>query len=284
VVTGANSGIGLQITKELNKRGATVHVLCRDRERGEAAMSELAQHGCNATRLVLHLVDLTDFSTIRRFADQFKKENDKLDMLINNAGIMFYPKFEKTIDGFEKTWQSNYLGHFLLTELLMAPLKKAGGRIVNVSSQLHGRGKAVDLAYVNEKKNWGRFMPYQNSKLAQVMHARELTRRLRQKEASHVTINACHPGACATNLPRHTLFNMAPIKALIAPFMWYFFKTERDGAHTELFLALSSRVDGISGRYFADCKEKTMENPLALDENACSVLYNESLVACGLNK
>uniref|UniRef100_A0A1I7Y0K5 Oxidoreductase, short chain dehydrogenase/reductase family protein n=1 Tax=Steinernema glaseri TaxID=37863 RepID=A0A1I7Y0K5_9BILA len=278
VVTGANSGIGFQIVRELNLKGAKVYMLCRSEERATLARRELAKLGCDATRLIISQVDLNDFATIRKFAENF--DEPCLDILINNAGIMFYPKFELTVDGHEKTWQSNYLGHFLLTELLLPKLKSApNGRVVNQSSAVHFYGSIGSPEEADDKKKFDRYSPYNRSKLAQVMHARELTRRLRQESVSSVVVNASHPGVVATDLLRSTIFDMTPIRQLWAPFRWFLFKTDKDGAQTALFLALSKKAANISGQYFADLKEKK-PNQLVDDSELCAKLYDYSVEAC----
>ncbi|VDN27853.1 unnamed protein product [Gongylonema pulchrum] len=221
-ITGASAGIGKQTARELNLRGATVYMLCRNRERAQNAKIELTRLGCDPTRLLVKDVDLANFATIRKFADDVRAEVDQVDILVNNAGIMFYPKFELTKDGHEMTWQTNYLGHFLLTELLLPLLKKSpNARIINVSSSLHKRADNVDASVVDNKAYFNRSQPYSRSKLAQIMHARELTRRLRLADPEGtVTINVVHPGVCFTELMRYTIFNSAPIRFFITPILW----------------------------------------------------------------
>ncbi|CAG9537276.1 unnamed protein product [Cercopithifilaria johnstoni] len=283
LVTGASAGIGKQTARELNLRGATVYMLCRDRKKSQNARVELTKLGCDPTRLVLKDVDLASFATIRKFTDEIKHEVDKIDILVNNAGIMFYPKFELTEDGNEVTWQTNYLGHFLLTELLLPLIKKSpNGRIINVSSSLHNRADSVDVSIVNNKKYFNKSMPYSRSKLAQVMHARELTRRLRTKDPrTTTTINAVHPGVCFTELMRYTIFSRKYIMQIISPLLWLFMKTDKDGAQTTLYVALSKNVEAVSGRYFGECKEHTPSSN-SLDDAKCNILYNQSLEAVRL--
>ncbi|KAK6031296.1 hypothetical protein OSTOST_02556 [Ostertagia ostertagi] len=257
-------------------------MLCRNEERGAEAKIKLAQMGCDATRLINVRCDLADFSSVRECAKEILKEEDKVDILINNAGVMFYPKYEKTVDGHEMTWQSNHLGHFLLTHLLLPAMEKAPkARIINVSSDLHRKSKALDLATIDDKKKFGIFEPYNRSKLANVMHARGLTRHLHKLGIHHVTVNALHPGVVNSNLSRYTPLLKTPIREITAPFRWFFLKTDRDGAQTTLYLALSKKVDGVSGKFFADCKLAS-ENPLALNDQACDDLYNYSLEQCGV--
>uniref|UniRef100_A0A915CNZ4 Uncharacterized protein n=1 Tax=Ditylenchus dipsaci TaxID=166011 RepID=A0A915CNZ4_9BILA len=285
IVTGANSGIGRQLVRELNLRYVKVYMLCRSLEKGRQAARQLfSQYGCDATRMIVMEGDLSSFDSIRKFAEEFDKKEEKLDILINNAGIMLYPKFEKTKDGHEMTWQSNYLGHFLLTEFLLPKLEKSeeGGRIVNVSSKLHDKADTVDMEICDSKKHFDRWMKtYARSKLANVMHASALTKRIRSKDSgSKISANSCHPGVVDSSLVRSTVYTNF-IKKVFSPIIWFVLKTEQDGAQTPLYLALSKKINGISGKYFSDC-ELVTPHRLAMDENACEVLYNQSIEACGL--
>ncbi|RCN34129.1 hypothetical protein ANCCAN_20028 [Ancylostoma caninum] len=146
---------------------------------------------------------------------------------------------------------------------------------------MHEKSKALDLATIDDKKKFGIFDPYNRSKLANVMHARELSRRLHRQGLHHVCVNSLHPGVVNSNLSRHTLLSKTPIRQLSSPFRWFFLKTDRDGAQTSLYLALSKKIDGVSGKYFADCK-LAIENPLALNDQACEDLYNYSMEQCGI--
>uniref|UniRef100_A0A915CQR1 Uncharacterized protein n=1 Tax=Ditylenchus dipsaci TaxID=166011 RepID=A0A915CQR1_9BILA len=233
-------GKGRQLVRELNLRYVKVYMLCRSLEKGRQAARQLfSQYGCDATRMI--------------FAEEFDKKEEKLDILINNAGIMLYPKFEKTKDGHEMTWQSNYLGHFLLTEFLLPKLEKSeeGGRIVNVSSKLHDKADTVDMEICDSKKHFDRWMKtYARSKLANVMHASALTKRIRSKI---ISANSCHPGVVDSSLVRSTVYTNF-IKKVFSPIIWFVLKTEQDGAQTPLYLALSKKINGISGKYFSDCE------------------------------
>ncbi|CAP25289.1 Protein CBR-DHS-22 [Caenorhabditis briggsae] len=284
VVTGANCGIGYETVRELNLKKADIYMLCRSEEKANDAKRALVRQGCDATRLHFIECDLTDFESVRRAAKETLKLTDTIDILVNNAGIMFQSKHELTKDGHEKTWQSNYLGPFLLTELLLPAVKKSQyARIVNVSSLMHMRSGKINIATVDDKKSFGMMKSYSQSKLANVMHARALTKELRKDGAEHVTANSVHPGGVDTELTRTTILAWPVIKQISAPFRWFFLKTSRDGAQTSLYVALGKKLGGISGKYFADCK-LTKENPLALDDQACQDLYNYSLEATGLAK
>ncbi|GMS92603.1 hypothetical protein PENTCL1PPCAC_14778, partial [Pristionchus entomophagus] len=167
-------------------------------------------------------------------------------------------------------------GPFLLTELLLPLLKKATeARIVIVSSDLHNRSGPLDLSKIDDESEFGRFAPYNRSKLANVMHARDLARRLHDSGARHVTVNSLHPGVVATELSRH----MGPkaLRSLTSVFM----KSEKDGAHTSLYLAMASEIKGMSGGYYSDCA-RVKENKVARDDEECKKLYEYSKKAVGL--
>ncbi|GMR48723.1 hypothetical protein PMAYCL1PPCAC_18918, partial [Pristionchus mayeri] len=279
VVTGANTGIGLETVRELNLRGAKVYMLCRSEERANEAKVKLVRMGCDATRLIFEQCDLSKFASVRACAQRLKQAEPHLDILVNNAGIMFYPKFELTEDKHEMTWQSNHLGHFLLTELLLPLLEKSEeGRVIIVSAKLHENSGPLDLDTIDEKKSFGRLASYNKSKLANVMHARELSRRLRANGNNTLTVNSLHPGVFPSELTRHLGPILYKILTTVGGFIM---KTERDGAQTSLYLALSTKVKGVSGCYFGDCARKAESN-VALDDLACKQLYDYSRKAVGL--
>uniref|UniRef100_A0A915PT73 Uncharacterized protein n=1 Tax=Setaria digitata TaxID=48799 RepID=A0A915PT73_9BILA len=289
VVTGCNCGIGKQIVRELNLRGAKVYMLCRSEDRARNAAVELVKLGCDPQRLLIKLVDLARFKSIKAAAAEIIRDEDHVDILINNAGIMLYPKFKLTDDGHELVWQTNYLGatfpgHFLLTELLLPLLRAApAARIVNVSALAHFYADPIDFLLIDRREGWDSRQSYSKSKLAMVMHAFELTKRLRASEGSNVTINACHPGLCNTRLMRYTPLALKPLNYLTAPFRWYLLKTPKDGAQTPLFLALSKTVAGSSGLYYSECARKPCIEIVDW-EKKCAALYDFSLHATGLDE
>ncbi|CEF60307.1 Dehydrogenase/reductase SDR family member on chromosome X [Strongyloides ratti] len=279
IITGANTGIGKQLSRELNIRKGKVYMFCRDEKKAFEAKVSLTKYGCDSTRFITIKCDLTSISSIKNAVEEFKKHENHLDILINNAGVMFVPKFKLTEDNCELTWQSNYLGHFILTELVLPLLEKSsGGRIINVSSYLHEHCHDINLEKINDKSYFGSLKSYNMSKLAQVLHAKELTRRIREKNAlSKITINSCEPGVVNTDLLRHTFLKYDIISTIVKPFKWFFFKTAQDGAQCPLYLALSTTVDSISGKHFNDLTEKTVINKLANDKDLCKELYDYSL-------
>src|SRR5580698_1033148 len=200
VVTGANSGIGYEASRALAAKGATVVLACRSPEKGRAAVDAIRARMPDA-KVVLERMDLGDLDTVRAFAAKFLKEHGKLDVLINNAGIMAIPRLT-TKDGFETQIGTNHLGHFALTGLLLGRLvESAPSRVVSVSSMAHTMGKfrdldASDLRLDTGYTKWG---AYGRSKLANLLFAYELERRLEARFPSVISV-ACHPGYAATNL------------------------------------------------------------------------------------
>ncbi|GAA0458338.1 oxidoreductase [Streptomyces olivaceiscleroticus] len=196
VVTGANSGLGYATARELARRGARVVLACRDKDRGAAAVARLHSE-LPASDVALRTLDLADLASVRAFADELAAT--RLDLLINNAGVMALPH-RRTADGFEMQFGTNHLGHFALTGLLLpALLATPGARVVTVSSGLHALAD-VDLADLNyERRPYRRWPAYGRSKSANLLFTHELAARL-DRAGSDVLAVAAHPGYAATNL------------------------------------------------------------------------------------
>ena len=242
VVTGANSGVGLATAVELARQGATVVMACRSPERGEQALGQALERS-GSTKLELMLCDLGSLDSIRAFASAFQARHPRLDVLINNAGVVSL-KRQTTRDGFELQLGTNHLGHFLLTLLLLEPLRAAPqGRVVNLSSDAHRVG-AIRWEDPHFTHGYSVWRTYAQSKLANLLFTRELANRLR---GTSVTVNAVHPGAVATQLgvDRGTGFGKTVMR-LLKPF----FLTPEQGADTSVYLATSDAVTGVSGEYF----------------------------------
>ncbi len=197
VVTGANSGLGLITARELARAGATVVLACRDTGRGEHALSQIRAAAPGAD-VSVGALDLADLGSVRAFAERFAAEHDRLDLLINNAGVMAPPR-RLTADGFESQLGTNHLGHFALTGLLLGRLLAAPQpRVVTLSSGAHriGRINFDDLQGERRYNNW---RAYGQSKLANLMFCFELDRRATAAGTPLLSI-AAHPGYAATNL------------------------------------------------------------------------------------
>ncbi|MFI1253664.1 oxidoreductase [Streptomyces netropsis] len=196
VVTGANSGIGYITARELARRGARVVLACRDATRGKAAEERVRAEAPGAD-VVFAPLDLADLTSVRDFAAELT--DDRLDLLINNAGVMALPQ-RRTVDGFEMQFGTNHLGHFALTGLLLPRLRAAGhgARVVTVSSGLHFLS-TVDPRDLNMDHRYRRWIQYGRSKSANLLFTHELARRL-TAEGSRIVAAAAHPGYAATNL------------------------------------------------------------------------------------
>jgi NAD(P)-dependent dehydrogenase (short-subunit alcohol dehydrogenase family) len=202
IVTGANSGIGFETAKQLAKKGATVVMACRNQAKGETAADAIRSEEPAGSVQVMAL-DLSSLASVRAFAAEFSSQFDRLDLLINNAGVMALPKRFETVDGFEMQFGTNHLGHFALTGLLFDLLVKTPeSRVVNVSSGAHRAGRMAwdDL---QSQRSYSPFVAYSQSKLANLLFTNELQRRL-DRAGVKTLATAAHPGWTATNLQTHS--------------------------------------------------------------------------------
>ncbi|HEY1075810.1 MAG TPA: oxidoreductase [Fontimonas sp.] len=197
VVTGANSGLGLQTATALAQAGAEVIMACRSPERAAAALAQVRQQAPGA-QVELMTLDLADLASIRAFAETYAQRFDRLDLLINNAGVMALP-FARTKDGFEMQIGTNHFGHFALTGLLLPQLRKGQApRVVNVASMAHNWTPGLDFDDLNyQRRRYNKWIAYGNSKLSNLYFTFELNRRLL---GQGITVAAAHPGYSDTNL------------------------------------------------------------------------------------
>ena len=197
IVTGANSGLGYEVTKGLAEKGATVVLACRDQAKATTAVAQLRREVPGTDLLIMEL-DLADLASIQRFATAFAQRYDRLDLLCNNAGLMAIPRRE-TKDGFEMQFGTNHLGHFALTgHLIDLVMRTPGARVVNVSSGLHQQGK-MNFDDLMGKQQYREGDAYSQSKLANLLFAYELERKLRATAVTAISVGT-HPGYAATNL------------------------------------------------------------------------------------
>ncbi|TDH73324.1 hypothetical protein CCR75_000544 [Bremia lactucae] len=208
IITGANSGIGYETALELARKGATVVLACRNEQRGkeaEAKLREALATTKDAGTVSFQQLDVSDLSSVNAFANDFKASHDRLDVLINNAGVMAVP-YATTVDGLERQFATNHLGHFALTAQLFPLLKNSlPSRVVNVSSLAHQSCKLQHFISDSEimrtsEKDYHRAEVYGESKLCNLLFTFELARRLEAQNVTGVTSVACHPGLTATNL------------------------------------------------------------------------------------
>jgi len=246
LVTGCNTGIGKETVRGLVAEGYKVYMACRDMAKCEQARDEIALDVPN-TLIHCRKCDLADLESVKTFATEFLDEEKRLDVLINNAGVMWGPKL-LTKQGLEMQIGVNHFGHFLLTNLLLDLLKKsAPSRIVVVSSRAHTRGQ-INFDDLNSEKSYSTMGAYAQSKLANVLFAKELSTKL---QGTGVTVNSLHPGVINTELARNTpIVNNFVVKSMLKMFL----KTPAQGAATTLHVATSPEVAEVTGKYFSDCK------------------------------
>nr|XP_005590415.1 PREDICTED: retinol dehydrogenase 13 isoform X1 [Macaca fascicularis] len=278
IVTGANTGIGKQTALELAKRGGNIILACRDMEKCEAAAKDIRGETLNHHVNARHL-DLASLKSIREFAAKIIEEEERVDILINNAGVMRCPHWT-TEDGFEMQFGVNHLGHFLLTNLLLDKLKaSAPSRIISLSSLAHVAGH-IDFDDLNwQTRKYNTKAAYCQSKLAIVLFTKELSRRL---QGSGVTVNALHPGVARTELGRHTGIHGSTFSSTtLGPIIWLLVKSPELAAQPSTYLAVAEELADVSGKYFDGLKQKAPA-PEAEDEVVARRLWAESARLVGL--
>ncbi|KAJ7279217.1 hypothetical protein O6H91_Y118300 [Diphasiastrum complanatum] len=282
IVTGGTSGIGAESVRVLALRGARVFLVGRNLEAASKVKEDIL-HNIPQAKVEVLEGDLSSLASVKNCANDFLALKCPLNILINNAGILASP-YQLSKDGIEMQFATNHVGHFLLTYLLMDKMKETAqesgieGRIVNVSSTGHKLfapkgGIAFDT--INNEANYGPWKAYGQSKLANILHANELTRQFKE-EGVNITANSLHPGGINTNLFRH----LARYKGVIAiaSFLGNFIglKTVPQGAATQCFLALNPKAKGVSGKYFVDCSE-VKPSKYATDPDLAKRLWDFSI-------
>jgi retinol dehydrogenase-14 len=266
LITGATSGIGKATAMGLASMGASVVMVGRDRGRGEAAMADIKENSGNAS-VGLMLADLSSQEQIRRLAHEIKEAYPRLDVLINNAGVIRSERIT-TAAGLETTFAVNHLAYSLLTNLLLDRLKAgAPSRIVNVASGEQRNG-TIDFDDLQGEKGYKGAKAYSQSKLATVLFTYELARRL---EGTGVTANCLHPGVVGTNLGSGVSGAFGFVVRALTPLM----KSPEKGAQTSIYLASSPEVEGLSGRYFVKKAEARSSN-VSYDERIARRLWEVS--------
>jgi retinol dehydrogenase 12 len=243
LVTGGNTGIGLATASSLAARGGRVHVACRSREKGEAAVAGIVAATGNDAVSFLPL-DLADLASVRAAAQSYLATGEPLHVLINNAGVA--GRQGLTADGFELTFGVNHLGHFAFTMALLGCLTDSGARIVTVASDSHYQAKGVDFEVLRRRgRGIAGTQQYAVSKLCNVLFSQELARRM---EGTGVTSYALHPGVVASDIWRRVPW---PVRPLLTRRML----TTEQGARTSLYCATAPELAEQSGRYYDNCRE-----------------------------
>jgi retinol dehydrogenase 12 len=268
LITGASSGIGLETARGMAAQGFRVVMVGRNPERTPAAAATVRESTGNQ-RVEHLLADFSSLAQVRALAEAFTARHDRLDVLINNAGL-WHPSREVSGDGFEDTFAVNHLAPFLLTNLLLGPLANASpSRVVVVSSRYHLKPKSLDLDDIHAVSGaYGGMAVYKQSKLCNVLFANELARRVADRG---ITVNSVHPGDVATGIVRDNVV----LNALIRLGQYWLLKTPVQGAMTSLHVATAPELDGVSGRYYSDSRE-AKQSPLAGDRELATRLWDLS--------
>jgi NAD(P)-dependent dehydrogenase (short-subunit alcohol dehydrogenase family) len=270
LVTGANTGIGRATAQELASRGAEVVLACRNEAKAEPVIADIRAKTGN-DKLSFHALDLADLAAVRESAEAFLTSGRKIDCLINNAGLAGQQGTTK--DGFELGFGTNHLGHFLFTLLLLDRIREsAPARIVVVASNSHYAAKGIDFEAVQKPtRTTIGLHEYEVSKLANVLFAAELSRRLKGTGVNTYSLN---PGRIASDIWRR-------IPWPVRPLMLHFMKSNEEGAQTSLYCATSDQLAGESGKYYNNCREKKPSR-LALDRQLATRLWERSCEMVGI--
>ncbi|CAG2173790.1 unnamed protein product [Oppiella nova] len=269
VITGANTGIGKETAYELSLRGAKIIMGCRDERRAQVAIDDIKRRNSKAD-IICHKLDLSSLQSVRQFCEQVVRNETKIDVLINNAGVAFMDS--QTVDGFEMAFGTNHLGHFLLTLQLLPLIKKAPkARIINLSSAIHMTGKIhfenINLrngAYTDNKA-------YAQSKLANILFTKELAKRLGSD--STINVYAVHPGGIRTELARNV---SGVTKFMITVLLKRFLIDVNQGSQTTLHCALDESLDNETGHYYANCLRVDDMFANATDDRSAQQLWQLS--------
>jgi retinol dehydrogenase-12 len=266
VVTGATQGIGLEAARALAGMGAHVVITARDQGKGDRAVLELKGSTGN-DRVECVLVDFASMESMKKGAADLHGRVDRVDVLVNNAGAIFSER-QQSKDGLELTFATNHVGYFLWTQLHLDLLKKApSARIVSVASDAHKAARnGIDFDDLERKRGYTGFVVYGETKLMNILFSRELARRL---SGTGITANSLHPGVIATGFGTNNGGLLGFATRHLSPL---FLTTPLKGAATTIHLASSPAVDGVSGRYFAKCREASTTRH-AQDDQAAARLW-----------
>jgi retinol dehydrogenase-12 len=273
LITGATDGVGKQTALQLAKKGYCIVIMARSRERAEKTKTEIIQATGNK-QIDYILADLASLRQVRKAADEFNAKYPRLDILINNAGLVMADK-QITKDGFEQSFEVNHLAPFLLTHLLLDKIRlSAQGRIINLSSEGHKMAK-FDRDNFNAEKGYGSVAQYCFTKLCNLYFTYSLAERLK---GTNITVNAVHPGVVKSSFGSE--MDKGWIKPLFAIGRLFMISVEK-GAATSVYAASAPELSNVTGRYFKNSKE-ARSTPLSHDKKNQEILWEYSLDKCGL--
>lgn len=265
LITGANSGIGQAAATELARRGWHVFAAARSPERGQAAVSQI-QKDSGSIAVELLEMDLTSFASVRRAADELLERTERLDVLVNNAGLTLNDR-QLTGDGHETMMQTNHFSHVLLTSLLLPKLLESDdARVVNVSSRVYERVDSMPLDDLNFEHYWGGIRPYCATKLANILFTNELHRRTHDRGLAAFSV---HPGVVATSFMRNFPAPMRAGLRVLRPLL----RSPEQGAAPVVELVTDSARRADAGEYF-DRHTRTQQQPQATDRQAAERLWD----------
>jgi len=268
LITGCNSGIGKITAIELAKKGYEIIMLVRDSDKSRLAFEEIKKE--SGGKIILKYVDLASLDSIRKVSEEIKSEYDRVDILINNAGL-FKRRFENSADSYEMTLAVNYFATYALTIFMIPLLKKSKqARIINLTSELYKRGK-VDLGNDFSIEKFDGNKVYANSKLLVVYFTKELSRRL---ESENITVNCVHPGVVGTDVFREYPKWFAKILNLMI-------SKPAEGAKPTIYLASSKELNNISGKYFYKSKQKETDK-IANDSDLSKKIWSKTEELTGI--
>ena len=296
LITGGSSGLGLETAKRLAAAGATVVLTSRSEDKGQIAVESVKDYligkGVDTSNVYNLSLDLDSLENVKQFADSYKAlELGDISVLVNNAGVMAIPEKELTIDGNERTFQSNHLGHFVLTAELFPYLSQEGAKVITVSSSASNfAAPGLDIDNLNAEKSYGAWSSYGTSKLANILFTKELQRKADEAGLDWFTAVTLHPGVVNTDLWRYIVGEekLAKIKeqdtvsleSLALSATSLFTKTPEQGASTQVFLA--SNDDLVKGAFYDEMKEKTNLPAFAKDEAKAKALWDVSEELAGI--
>jgi NAD(P)-dependent dehydrogenase (short-subunit alcohol dehydrogenase family) len=302
VITGGNTGLGLESGKRLAASGATVVLTSRSLKKGERAVQTIKDYvkeekGIDIDNVYALPLDLCDLDNVKGFSKLFSecaafKGIIHVDVLLNNAGVMAVPDMQITKDGFEKTFQTNHLGHFALTAQLVPLLNSDGARVVNVSSMAHLiASKGLDMSNLNGEKEYGPWTSYGASKLENILFTNELQRRANEA-GKKITSVSLHPGAVRTDLARYivgddqfvSMQDASPTlsdELKVLPMM-YFTKGVDRGSNSQIYLSALQGGDEVGGKFFVNMKD-TKPSPAAMDTEQAKELWEISEKLSGVS-
>lgn len=270
LITGGNDGIGKETAIGLARRGGRIVLACRNMEKAKAAQQDIKEKSDNEEVYIIPL-DLSSFQSVRAAAEQFKENFNRLDVLINNAGLLV-KNLQKTAEGYEMQFGVNHLGHFLLTQLLLDSLQESpAARVINVSSHSHYQGEIDFDNLRGEKNNYRMMKAYARSKLANVLFTKEFARRY-----PDISCHALHPGLVGTDIGNKDVsWHLSAIWSLIK----FRALSPEAGARTSIYLAADPEVGKTTGLYYNHRQRVKKVNPLAEDKQLAERLWEYSEAA-----